>query len=248
MRSAIFCAGVVILSSALGCASYVTPGRGADLVRNGKASDVILADDGIEQALSKKPLATLPTGIAVARLQAPGYRSETAVSYGTGRYSVVTTRDAEPDAVIERLAKLPDVRGIAPISRVMLPEQLESDRELRRAAAQLHADMLLIYTLDTTFTKNDLAEPLTLISLGVSPNQKATIVTTASAVLMDTRNGYVYGTCEATSRSTKMMGAWGSGAAIDESRLKNERSAFEKLEGEIEKMWVGVDQEYKSHA
>jgi hypothetical protein len=230
-----------------GCStSYVTPGRGARLTKVPGGSGMLADgfDSSIEQSLTKKPMAAFPTGIAVVRLQAPGYRSETAESYGEGRYSVVTTRDAEPDAVVERLIKLPDVRGIAPISRVMLPVRLDSDRELRTAAAQLHADMLLIYTLDTTFQKSDLAEPLTLITLGVSPNQKATVVTTASAILMDTRNGYVYGTCEATSRTTKMMGAWGSGGAIDETRLKNEREAFGKLESEIEKMWTGVDQQY----
>src|SRR5260370_12627487 len=114
------------------------------------------------------------------------------------------------------------VTGVAPINRLLLPERLLSDVELRHAAAKLHADMLLVATLDTTFQKNDLAEPLTLISVGLSPNQKATIVSTASAVLLDTRNGFVYGVSEATSRSTRLMGAWGSADAIDDSRRKTE--------------------------
>src|SRR5207248_2072656 len=195
---------------ASGCAAYATPGRGADLRAVGVTSAMaaVGTEPGIEQQLNKKPLASLPTGIAVVRLQAPGYRSATAEGFGQGRYSVVTTRDVEPEAAVQRLAQMPMVSGVAPINRLLLPEHLESDAELRHAAAQLHADVLLVYTVDTTFRKNDLAEPLTLVTLGISPNQKATIVSTASAVLMDTRNGYVYGVSEATARGSKLMGAW----------------------------------------
>ena len=70
---------------------------------------------------------------------------------------------------IARLERLPMVRGLAPIGRVLLPFDLNSDRELRQAAAELHADMLLIYTLDTTFVVDDKALPLTVITLGLSP-------------------------------------------------------------------------------
>ena len=229
-----------------GCSEYVTPGRGADLRVVGVTPEMVASgtDVSIELQLKKKPLAALPTGIAVARLQAPGYQSETARGYGSGRYSVVTTRDVEPEDAVERLNKLPQVSGVAPISRLLLPTQLDSDRELRNAAAQLHADMLLVYTLDTTFEKNDLAEPLTFITLGISPNQKATVVTTASAALLDTRNGYIYGVCEATSKTTRMMGAWGSGAAVDETRRETEKAAFVKLVGEAEKMWTGVVKQF----
>jgi hypothetical protein len=86
---------------------------------------------------------------------------------------------------------------------------------------------------------------VTVVTLGLSPNQKATIVSTASAVLMDTRNGYIYGVCEGTERASKTMGAWGSEDAIDESRRKTEAAAFEKLVGEVEKMWGGVVSEFQ---
>ena len=239
--------GAVVV--ACGCASqYATPGRAADLRVIGVTQAMVAGgtEAGIEQQLSKKPLAALPTGLAVARLQAPGYQSATAKGFGQGRYSVVTTRDVEPEAAVARLTKLPMVSGVAPINRLLLPAQLESDQELRHAAAQLHADMLLVYTLDTTFEKNDLAEPLTLLTLGISPNQKATIVSTASAVLMDTRNGYIYGVSEATSRASKLMGAWGSGSAVDECRRATEADAFNKLVGEVEKMWSGVVKQFPS--
>src|SRR3954452_12035669 len=136
--------------SAGGCAaSYVTPGRGAPMEAFGVQKDA-QTDGAIVQALGKRPLASFPAGVAVARVQAPGYRSETAESWGRGRYSIVTTRDVEADATTERIAKLPLVAGVVPINRLLLPHQLNSDLELRQAAAQLHADVLLVYTLGTT--------------------------------------------------------------------------------------------------
>lgn len=136
-----------------GCSHYVAPGRGADMAALGVTPETRQqqTDESIARSLGKRPLAQFPTGIAAARVQAPGYRSETAESWGTGRYSIVTTRDVERPEQLERLEKLPMVSGIAPINRLLLGDQLNSDLELRQAAAQLHADMLLVYTIDTRF-------------------------------------------------------------------------------------------------
>src|SRR5207253_5599323 len=116
-----------------------------------------------------------PASIAVARVQANGYVSRTAQGWGRGSYCIVTNRDVEKDAQFERLTKLPMVRGIAPIGRVLLMSTptLNSDAELRQAAATLQADMVLMYTLDTQFWVRDMAKPLTVISLGLSPSQEA---------------------------------------------------------------------------
>lgn len=227
-----------------GCAaSYVTPGRGAPMEAFGVRKDD-QTDGAIVQALGKRPLAGFPAGVAVARVQAPGYRSETAESWGHGRYSIVTTRDVEGDGTAERLARLPLVAGVVPINRLLLPDQLNTDLELRQAAAQLHADVLLVYTLDTTFRVEDKAAPLTVVTLGLSPNQQARVVCTASAVLMDTRNGYVYGAAEATRKGTQLASAWTSGAAVDDARRRTETQAFETLVGELEKTWAGVVRTY----
>src|SRR5262245_53685216 len=55
-----------------GCASYATPGAGADFKALGVTQDMRSAetDGAIRQALDKRPLASFPTGIAVARVQA----------------------------------------------------------------------------------------------------------------------------------------------------------------------------------
>jgi hypothetical protein len=226
-----------------GCAAaYNAPGRAADFRALGVTPEAQAAGTptDINSAFDKKPLASFPAGVAVVRIQAPGYHSETAQGWGSGAYSVVITRDVESDQAIDRLRKLPQLRGIAPVNRILLPSQLNSDHELRQAAAKLQCDMILVYTFDTAFYDRDLAKPLSVVTLGLSPTQSTKVVTTASAVLMDTRNGYIYGLAEASSRKDGLATAWNTQSAIDGDRQKTEREAFDKLVNEIETMWKNV--------
>jgi hypothetical protein len=108
--------------------------------------------------------------------------------------------------------------------------------------------MLLIYTFDTTFHDRDLARPLSIVTLGLSPTQATQVVTTASAVLMDTRNGYVYGIAEASHKKSGLATAWNTESAIDGDRQGTEREAFDKLVGQIEIMWAGVVTEFGPNA
>ena len=206
-----------------------------------------LTDASVSNTLSKKPLASFPCGLAVARVQAPNYSSESAQTYGTGSYCVVTTRDIEGDKDWQRLSKLPMVSGVAPINRLLLPHQLNSDLELRQAAASLHADILLIYTIDTSFHVQDHATPLTVVTLGLSPNQTAQVVSTASAVLIDTRNGYLYGYSESTEKGFQFTNAWTSESAVDDARKRTEARAFEKLAAGLDGTWAGIIKNY-AHA
>src|SRR5690242_9800406 len=121
---------IIILTS--GCASYVTPGRGADLSAIGVSPEMRASqtDAGVYTSLSKKPLAQLPASIAVARIQSSGYHSATAEGWGSGAYSIVSTRDVETNAAVEKLSKLPQVIGVAPVNRLLFPHQLKSDKEL----------------------------------------------------------------------------------------------------------------------
>ncbi len=233
---------ILVLATLTGCASYAPPGRGADLAALGltPAARQALTEPGLQTAFDKKPLASFPANIAVVRLQAPNYRSETAQGWGTGNYSIVTTRDVETDEQFARIQKLDQIRGLAMINRMLLPAKLETDAELRQAAAKLQCDMLLVYTFDTTFHLQNQAGPVSLITLGFAPVEKASAVTTVSAVLMDTRNGYIYGTAEATKTSDHHTTSWTTDSAIDSARQETEKEAFAALVGEFEKTWKQV--------
>jgi len=229
-----------------GCSAYTAPPPGADFKAVGLTAQQrdSMTDDNISTALAKKPLAVFPTGVAVARIEGPGYRTDTADSYGKGKYSIVFVRDVEKPEQFKRLSNLPMISGIAPLNPLLVPSNLQDERDLRHAAAQLHADMLLVYTLDTKFVNTDMAGILTVVTLGASPNQHISVVTTASAVLVDTRNGYLYGAAEATEKRDGLSNAWFSEAAIDGSRRDTETAAFEKLVGELETTWTGVVKQY----
>ena len=104
--------------------------------------------------------------------------------------------------------------------------------------------MLLVYTIDTQFTTEDKAIPLSVISLGLSPNEQVRVTTTASAVLMDTRDGYIYALAEGTEHQDHMTNAWQNDVAIDETRRATESAAFDKLVDELAKTWPGVVARY----
>ncbi len=224
----------LVLGAALsGCASYIPPGAKADLQAFAPAS--------IQEGFAAKPTSPFPASIAAVRVQAPAYTNhylqQNGGTYGTGRYSVVTTREVEDPAQIDRITQLPQVAGFVSINRMLLPPRLDSDRELREAASRLQGDLLLVYTFDTSFFDTDLARPLTVLTLGLSPTKKLSVTTTASALLLDTRTGYVYSAYEVTQKTEALATSWGSRDTADEGRRNNEREAFHKLVDDIVASW-----------
>jgi hypothetical protein len=243
-RLGLFIAAGAAALLAGGCAEYVAPNRGADLSALGYDKSSPPAAGSIDAALAKRPLARFPAAIAIARIESSGYESETAQGWGSGRYSIVTTRDIEDPAAMDKWAQLPQVSGIATISHMLLPSKLYSDEELRHAAADLHADMLLVYTIDTKFQQNDLAAPLTIVTLGLAPDEKIHVDCTASAVLMDTRNGYIYGACEESDHGNGLTIGWDTDAAVDAVRRQVEANAFNKMAARFPEAWKGVVKAY----
>jgi hypothetical protein len=218
-----------------GCATYTTPGGGMDL------QDLAAADTDIAELMRAEPAAVFPARIAVARVQASGYHSRSNTCYGSGRYCVVTTRDVEAEASYDRLAKMPLVSAVALMNRMLLSAKLTSAKDLRQAAATLKTDMLLVYSLDTSFNvENTDVGPLALISLGFLPTKKARVTATASAALFDVRTGFVYGVAEASATQEQRGTFWSSAEAVDAARKRAEAESFQKLIGEVEKFWDDV--------
>lgn len=222
----------IVLSS---CASYTTPGRGVN-IQNLSAADTSIAD-----LLKVQPASPFPARMTIVRVQASGYYSHSNQCYGEGQFCVVTTRDIESEASVERLGKLPQIQAIAVMNRLLLPEKFASTMDLRRVAATLKTDLLLIYSLDTGFNieSTDIG-PLQLISLGFLPTKNAVVKSTASAVIFDVRTGFVYGVAEATATEEQRASSWSSSDAVDEARRQAEKNAFDKLIPEIEKLWKNI--------
>lgn len=219
-----------------GCASYVPPGPKADLK--------LFAPDDIQQSFALRPASPFPAAIACVRAQGPRYTNlyldRNGGSAGSGRYTVVTVREAGEQNQIDRIAALPEVAGVTGINRLLLPDKLETDRELRAAAARLQADLLLLYTFETAFFDHNMAKPLSVISLGLSPTRKITATTTVSALLIDTRTGYIHGTFEATEMARTLSTSWGSSDSADEVRRATEQTAFAKLVDDFVATWPRI--------
>lgn len=228
---------IALLLILAGCASYTTPGGGVQLSE--------LADADINALMAMEPAAAFPANIAVARVQASGYQSYGVDSFGNGRYSVVTTREVEADADFETLAGMPQVAGIAPLNRILLPVNLNSVKALREASARLKADVLMIYTFDTAFHAGEQKfAPLNVVSLGFLKNKDVFVTTTVSAAFFDVRTEYLFGLAEATARESKSASVWSTSDAVDDLRVATEQAAFQKLIPEIEKTWAGIVAQY----
>ena len=239
-----FCASVI----GAGCASnYTVPGGPADMTAmraglpaHAPRGSVSVSVDDPRVVADPEPMAHFPAMLAVARVQASGYHSYSENAYGSGAFSVVTTRDVESDDAVARILKLPGVAGVASINRLLLPAELRNEADLRDAARRVKADILVLYTFDTSFYDRDYAAPLSVVSLGLSPNKRAFVTTTATALITDARTGYVYGGAETTEKSDQAANAWTTDDAVDDTRRRTESRAFNKLIGEIEKSWPNI--------
>lgn len=227
-------AGLILLG---GCSStYIPPSGRADLGAMSSAT--------MQESFAAEPAAEFPAAIAVVHVQSSGYRSyrtdRVGGVHGHGRYSVVMTREVEEEAEFERIASLPEIGGLVTVSALLLPERLESDRELREAAARLKADMVLLYTFDTSFHADDASVALSVVTLGLSPTRTVSVHVAAAALLLDTRTGFIYAAIEANEKRQSLTNAWESSETADRARRDAEQAAFKALVAEFEAAWPAI--------
>ena len=109
---------------------------------------------------------------------------------------------------------------------------------LQRRVKALKADMLLVYTMDTTFrVDGNKYGPRSWIFLNTRPDYSSRVTSTATAMLMDVRTGFVYATAESTGKAGGLHNVWESGETVDRRRVEAEQNAFDGLVTVGEKMW-----------
>lgn len=239
-----------VLGALGGCAgaSYTTPGAPADFAALGitRQEQTNMTDRAIAERMDRKPAASFPAAIAVARVQASDYSS---YSYNdgaaTGRAVVMTRRELPAEeAGLSTLMTQRMVRAVAPMNRMVAPDRLSTERDLRAAAAGLQCDMLLLYTFDTKFLASDNVPLVGLISLGLLPDRASRVRSTCSAILVDTRTGFVYALAEGTAQRSQVASAWSRSEAAEAARLAAENDALTQTIDQMVTAWGRVAATY----
>lgn len=117
--------------------------------------------------------------------------------------------------------------------------------DIRRASARQHLDYVLVYEVNQNVSDESNAlslANLTILGMYVIPSRNVKIKSTASAILIDVRNGYPYGTATAFATDKQVRTLVGSGNSRYKAAHKNNLVAVENLTGEVETMmkdlWV----------
>lgn len=225
---------VVLCVTALsGCASsYVTPNKSVDLAQ--------VSDIDIQQAYQGKPTANFPARIVYVRLE----KAEENY-YGSGSYNVVKTWGFESEEDEARLSRLVGVAGIAPLSEMLIPSELSGLKDLRMIAAKMHADMLLVYSVDSAsrVEKKEFGL-LEVITLGFRDNKEVDVKASASATFYDVKTEYLYGLAQASSRKAGQTDIWNREKVVAGLRKAAEKEALHNLVPQIEATWEKIREDY----
>lgn len=236
---------LILFGSLPGCQSHVVRPQGADMAVFGLKADEetrrIQTDFDIEKVLDLKPLARFPATLAVVRVQSGASSSQShGMSYGRGAYSVVLTPTVETQPHLDTIRRLPQVDGVVRLNRLVLGPSTRTDKDLRTAAAKLHADLVLVYTINTEWTIDNDAEPLDVITFGLSKYKNVKVTSTATALLLGTHNGYIYATAEVARDKRYQDNAWRNSAQIEEAQEQLEQQAFDGLVESFVSSWPQV--------
>lgn len=235
MRNVIAIIAVALLCG--GCASYMTPGGPAPLpqIAGGDVGDT-----------AQQPSPQFPLNLVAVRVQAPAYRSLTTRGYGKGHFSVITPPELMEAPQLQALVQWPQVAKVSVFDASLLPEKFGSLADLRFAAAKMQADVLLVYTVATSFRVNGHdRDPGGKIALGDKPDADAAVTSIASLAFVDVRTGFTYGATQASATVDGLADAWSSDAALDAKRLDAERQAFAALLVAAGKSWNGIVGRYQ---
>lgn len=153
--------------------------------------------------------------------------------------------------LVDRLQ--PDYGTIVPISpliaQMVTPSVTPNSRvdtisNIRRGAARQHVDYVLIYEVSQTDQdkrSNALSvTDLSVIGLFIIPSRELEVEATASAIFLDVRNGYPYGTATGLATKDGLTTVTKTGSKRRQLQDRAEMAAVEALAGDVEIMFDGL--------
>ena len=250
---------VPVLTVALaGCGHSIQTTSGADYL-SGYVESGLIEEEKIDQRVREvaaiEPNLQFPARIGLARID-------------HGGLSPIPSAEAHAwAAAAERLG--PAFGTFVPVSRLIaeiVAPQAPSPRaridprfqdnsvdglrrvveQIRLGAARQHLDAVLIYqthyTADTTDNVLSIAD-WTIIGAFMLPGQSIDATAFASALLVDVRNGYPYGTADTVVDRETIASTWGSGSVSAELGDEARSAAALLLVDDVEQMMLDLRQE-----
>lgn len=191
------------------------------------------------------PLAArLPANLAVARIQSAQSRrhEEEVRHYQDGGFHAVRAL-----LTSDHRRRLNDLRGIAGVIALAPPPKDRQDISallaVRREAVRAGADLVLVFSFQTRTENNqELLPPLSLLTLGMSPHIIGEAESTAHALLLDARSGFIlaYGSLDAS--AWQLANAWTLGSAERDVAHRAERKAISALIRRLEPQWRSIEE------
>lgn len=194
-------------------------------------------DRAVAAAANVEPLLRFPARIGLARIRngdistIPPREADAWIAFGRANGQYGTFVPISP--LVAELTAGPayDASGARAARSVI-------DR-VRLGAARQQVDAVLVYTAASQTQDN--SSPLSLLDLTIIgaylvPSRSVGGEATASALLLDVRNGYPYGTATATSRETGFVPSVGSGRRSSDLASDAEVAAVGKLTTEVDAM------------
>lgn len=205
-------------------------------------------ESDVAKEFMRKPAAQFPPHIAIARLAGDEEREERRYYYQRSQSGIdaLDLRDTPKHlAVLEELRKQPGIGGAATVNSLILPKDEPSAiKAIRKAAAKIHADMALVYIVNSGRTVEDEAPFVSFITLGLAPLQKINANASVAAVLIDVRTGYTYGVLSAVADEDSRNIGWFSRSESKALRIRAENAAMDKLIASIPGSIKGVTARY----
>jgi len=237
--------GLAIILSACAHSSQLT--SGSDYIARyddspAYASTTFL-DDEVRSIAAIEPDLRFPARIGLARIEG---RTLTTIPGDESQYWAKLS-----ETLGDRYGELIPVSPL--ITAMVNHGQAQSAKDIvghvRKGSARQHLDYVLIYEVDNRSERRSNAlrlSDLTVLGLFVMPSRKVEIESTASAILIDVRNGYPYGT--ATSFADKDGTSTFAGREAKQSKLTDKARvlAVSNLTDEVEMVFEELrDKKYQ---